>query len=201
MGERAGHAPRRRGLAALLLLAVALAAAGYLGSYRSSRTLDETGLTSYGSVFVPPPSVEVPYRPGWVLPAAGLISTLGVAGAVGLLRLEWGRRTHVILGDGEKKEASSPRLHLDILLEGAGGRAGVPGPGARPGRDRVPAHLTQGQSLFRAAGEGSRGWCEVRSARIRWSPGSSARPGSSSLGRRARASSVVAAAVNAFYCL
>ncbi len=86
MGQRAAHARRRRGLAALLLLAVALATAGYLGSYRGSRTLDETGLASYGSAFVPPPSVEVPYRPGWDMPAAGLIATLGVAGAAGLLR-------------------------------------------------------------------------------------------------------------------
>jgi len=86
MGQRAGHARRRRLLAALLLVAAGFVAAAYLSSYRGSRTLDDTGLTSNGSDFVPPPSVQVPYRPAWVVPATLLIATLGIAGAAGLLR-------------------------------------------------------------------------------------------------------------------
>jgi hypothetical protein len=86
MGHAPGHSGRHRAVTALLLLAVGLAAAGYLASYRSSRTIDETGLTSYGSAFVPPASVTVPYRPGWVVPAAVLVGTLGIAGAAALIR-------------------------------------------------------------------------------------------------------------------
>ncbi len=73
---------------ALSLIAVGLAAAAYLHSYRGSRTLDLRGLTSYGSAFVPPPSVKVPYRPAWDNPAAVLVAVLGVGGAVALLRLD-----------------------------------------------------------------------------------------------------------------
>ncbi len=77
-----------RVVSALCLVAVGLAAAVYLHSYRGARTLDLRGLTSYGSAFVPPPSVKVPYRPGWDDPAAVLVAVLGVGSAVALLRLE-----------------------------------------------------------------------------------------------------------------
>jgi hypothetical protein len=73
-------------LAALLLAAAGLAAAVYLHSYRELRTIDLTGLTSYGSAFVPPPNVEVAMRPSWGDPAALLVLVAGVGGAAVLLR-------------------------------------------------------------------------------------------------------------------
>ncbi len=75
-----------RVVGALALLALGIAAAVYLHSYRESRTLDLSGLTSYGSSFVPPPSVNVSRRPGWDDPAAVLALALGAGGAVALLR-------------------------------------------------------------------------------------------------------------------
>ena len=77
-----------RVVGALSLVVVGLAAGVYLHSYRASRALDLRGLTSYGSAFVPPRSVRVPYRPGWGDPAAVLAAVLGVGGATALLRLE-----------------------------------------------------------------------------------------------------------------
>lgn len=71
---------------ALALLALGLAAAVYLHSYREPRTLDLSGLTSYGSSFVPPPRVTVSRRPAWDDPAAVLALALGAGAAVALLR-------------------------------------------------------------------------------------------------------------------
>jgi hypothetical protein len=75
-----------RAVGAICLVAAGFAAAVCLHSYRGARTLDLSGLTSYGSSFVPPPSVKVPYRPGWDDPAAVLVAVLGVGGAVAVLR-------------------------------------------------------------------------------------------------------------------
>lgn len=76
----------KRVLVALVLAAVSLAAAVYLhSSYREVRTYDLSSLTSYGSAFVAPPVVEVPYRPAWADPAALLIALLGVGGGVGII--------------------------------------------------------------------------------------------------------------------
>ena len=77
-----------RVVGALSLVVFGLAAAVYLHSYRESRTLDLGGLTSYGSAFVPPPSVKVRHRPGWGDPAAVVVAVLGIGGAVTLLRVD-----------------------------------------------------------------------------------------------------------------
>ena len=77
-----------RVVGAICLVFAGLAAAVYLHSYRGARTLDLRRVTSYGSAFVPPPRVEVPYQPGWDDPAAVLVAVLGVGGAVALLRLD-----------------------------------------------------------------------------------------------------------------
>ena len=75
-----------RAVGAICLVAVGLAAAVCLHAYRASRTVELSGLTSYGSAFVPPPSAKVPYRPGWDDPAAVLVALLGVGGAAAVLR-------------------------------------------------------------------------------------------------------------------
>ena len=95
-----------RVVGALSLVVFGIAAGVYLHSYRASRTLDLRGLTSHGSAFVPPPSVKVPYRPGWDDPAAVLVAVLAVGGAVALLRLDAreekrdGREAEGTLGSG-----------------------------------------------------------------------------------------------------
>ncbi|MGZ4380100.1 MAG: hypothetical protein ACXVZ2_04260 [Gaiellaceae bacterium] len=76
----------KRVVGALALLALCITAAVYLHSYRETMQLDLSGLTSYGSSFVPPPSVTVSRRPGWDDPAAALALVLGAGGAVALLR-------------------------------------------------------------------------------------------------------------------
>ena len=53
----------KRVVGALALLALCITAAVYLHSYRETMKLDLSGLTSYGSSFVPPPSVTVSRRP------------------------------------------------------------------------------------------------------------------------------------------
>ena len=78
--------------AALLLVAAGLAAAVFLHSYRESRAIDLRGLTSYGSAFVPPPSVTVARRPGWDDPAALAIVVLGLGGAAALLPIRKPKR-------------------------------------------------------------------------------------------------------------
>ena len=77
-----------RVVGAICLVSAGLAAAVYLHSHRAARALDLRGLTSHGSAFVPPPRVNVQYRPGWDDPAAALVAVLGVAGAAALLRLD-----------------------------------------------------------------------------------------------------------------